>query len=122
MNFHHTYQSISVERNTLVSERLYSTRRIDLLYTPSNRFPKSIEDASYSPNTSTPREFERISLSPLSSKTKGRLQRHLANHRSSSLRSNTLSECSGRSHLSEPEPSLDDDMMNEMLEFVTKKL
>lgn len=120
MNFHHTYSR--TERNTAVSEILNSRKRIDLRL--SNRFPKSLEedeDLSF-PCTTTSREFERISLSPLSDETKGRLHHRLPNLRSSFLHSNALSECSGRSHLSEPEPIFDDDMMHEMLEFVAKKL
>ena len=82
----------------------------------NNRFPRSIEEDVSSSFTSTMREFERISPSPSCTSLDIASDLH-----SPFFRSKTSSEVTGRSHLSEPEPSLDDEMINDLLEFVKTK-
>ena len=97
---------------TTVPEKLRSKGR-------KNRFPKSIEEDVSSSFASTLREFERISPSPSCTSLE-----HIniaSDLHSNFFRSKTSSEVTGRSHLSEPEPSLDDNMIHDLLEFVKTK-
>lgn len=91
-----------------------------------NRNPKSAGDYNdlCSSRGTILTDLERISSFPLNNGVQGRLPHNLSrNLRSPSFQeSNTSPERSGgRSHLSgEPELSLDDDKISELLEFVAK--